>query len=132
MSMRLPGESGVKSLEFTIDGEVPSKKNSWKPRAGGGMYIPAGVQADIDALLWQLKPIRNKMSRAIAGPIALRLEIVTRTKKQDTDNRHTTMQDVLQMAGIIENDNDVDEIYCRRDVSETSQPRVHVSIFYAA
>lgn len=125
-------DTDKKTLEFTLEGEVPSKKNAWKPRANGGRYIPEDVQANIDALLWQLKKIRSMLPRPITGPISIRVDITSHTKKQDTDNRYTTLQDILQKADILANDNDVDEIYCRRSVSKNSMPTVHVTIFHAS
>lgn len=125
-------ERKVQTLQFSLEGEIPSKKNAWKPTAQGGRYIPGDVQSEIDALLWQLKPVRSKLPHPISGPISIQVEFTTQTKRRDTDNRYTTLQDILQKAGIIENDNNVDYFSCRRNVSSKSKPQVDIEISYAS
>lgn len=123
-------ERKFKTLDLVLEGEIPSKKNGYMPNGKGGRYIPADMQTDIDALMWQLKPQRP--ARPISGPMSIAVEFTTKSKKLDADNRYTTLQDILQKIGIIENDNDVEYFTCRRNVSLTSKPSIHISITYAS
>lgn len=93
------------NIIFTLKGPVPSKKNAWR-RGSGNVYLPEQVQADIDALIWQAKAAKLRMDVTPLKGHRIRVSAhftVTREKK-DLDNVFTTLLDVLQKAGIIEND----------------------------
>lgn len=93
------------TLYFSLDGTVPSKKNAWR-RGNGNVYLPAQIQADIDALIIQAKSWRHKLDvRLIAGKaVSVNMIFVHSSKNKDLDNMFTTLLDVLQKAGILEND----------------------------
>lgn len=94
-------------ISLMLYGTCPSKKNAWRrPASGGKSYLPEQVQADIDALIIQAKAKRHRLDlKSIAG-MKLWVGVVFYIKKPkpDTDNEFTTLLDVLQSAGIIEND----------------------------
>lgn len=94
-------------IELRLTGPVPSKKNSYRRRKQGGLFLPDQVRADIDALIIQAQSQKHKQPlHLIKGASRLRLYLEMRAAKpvQDLDNMHTTIQDVLQAAGVIEND----------------------------
>ena len=88
-----------------LQGPVPSKKNAWR-RGGGNVYLPAKVQADIDALIWQAKAQRPKLDLSdIAGKrVRVDAHFFVPREHKDLDNVFTTLLDVLQKAGVLEND----------------------------
>lgn len=90
---------------LTLQGPVPSKKNAWR-HTKGRVYLPAQQQADIDALVIQAQSKRGGLSLKQLEGQKLRVSavfIVPREHK-DLDNVFTTILDVLQAAGIIQND----------------------------
>lgn len=93
-------------ITFTLQGTVPSKKNAWRRTASGGVYLPDQIQADIDALVILAISQRNKLDVASLKGYTLGVEVKFEVKRQnrDLDNAFTTLLDVLQKAGIIEND----------------------------
>jgi Holliday junction resolvase RusA-like endonuclease len=93
----------MRDLKFTLTGEMPSKKNNYKRGAHGRLYIPENVQGVLDDFLWQLKKHRQK--KPFTGRISLYAIFYCKDPlKQDGDNMGTTLQDLLQKAGVIEND----------------------------
>lgn len=96
-------------IYLTIPGVVPSKKNAWKRGLGGRVYLPAQIQADIDALILETVAARNRHNpKALANIAGKRVRVDMRfyviKENKDLDNVFTTMLDVLQKAGILEND----------------------------
>lgn len=94
------------NLTFTLNGTVPSKKNAWRRGASGGVYLPGQIQADIDALVLLAKMERHKLDLSTLAGAYIGVEAKFEVKRQnrDLDNAFTTLLDVLQKAGIIEND----------------------------
>lgn len=65
------------------------------------------ARADIDALVMLAKSARHKLPlHLIQGASRLRVyaDFYVEKEMRDLDNRYTTILDVLQTAGIIEND----------------------------
>lgn len=93
-------------IQLTLQGKVPSKKNAWRRGRGQKAYLPAQIQADIDALIIQAQAQRHGLKLAeIAGKkIRVIAEFHVWKEQVDLDNAFTTLLDVLQKAGIIEND----------------------------
>ena len=51
-----------------------------------------------------------------AGPVALHIIMTTKTRRKwDLDNRVKAVQDCLALAGVIEDDNQIDELVVRRE-----------------
>lgn len=117
------------SVTFTLEGDVPSKKNTWRRGAHGNVYIPADVKAAIDAHVWVLKAQRHQLDLASIADSKLRVtaHFVTPKEHNDLDNVFTTLLDIMQAAGIIKNDKLVRSF----GVSETvalERPKVTVTI----
>jgi len=101
------GVENLPTIELTLDGVVPSKKNGYRRRGNGaGMYIPEQMRADIDALVIQAQAARHKLDlESIEGrKVHVHLQFTVPDERKDLDNMHTTVLDVLQTAGIIKND----------------------------
>lgn len=118
------------SVSLRLEGDVPSKKNARKVRYGQAKaYLPGPVQAEIDALLLLAKSQRHKLDLAsIAGSkLHVTAHFIGPKEHRDLDNVFTTLLDILQTAGIIENDKLVRSF----SVSETvalEKPSVTVTI----
>lgn len=96
-------------VELSLIGPFPSKKNAWRHAKAGRVYLPAQQQADIDALVIQAQSAKRKIDRKfITELVGKRLKVMATFRVQnelkDLDNVFTTILDVLQKAGIIEND----------------------------
>lgn len=99
-------------IEFSFQGEVPSKKNQWKHAQNGHVYLPAGLQKQIDDISWQLKPIVGRNKTIIQSvKIDLTMYLSQESSRIDLDNRVTTFLDILQRLAIIKNDSLVREIH---------------------
>lgn len=73
------------------------------------MYIPSHVQSRIDDFLWQLKNVRvkHKLYNPIQSRVGIHAIFYVQNNRKDVDNMYTTLQDILQKGGIIENDRSV-------------------------
>jgi Holliday junction resolvase RusA-like endonuclease len=85
-----------------INGHVPSKKNLWKRRRGGGMYLATKDAAAIEGLLWQVKSQWQNTGPLWKPRISATFFVVD--GRSDLDNKWTAVQDVLVAAGVIAND----------------------------
>jgi len=96
-------------MTLVLRGGVPSKKNSYRRSAGGGMHRPANVKALIDSLVlqarnqWQGKP-------PLEGAL-VRMGFVVKDGASDLDNKLTTMLDCLVTAGVLRNDS-IKRVWC--------------------
>lgn len=116
----------MKSFNFSIKGLVPSKKNNIRHKAGGGGYYDEATASEINSLVIQLKVKRPH--KPLKGDIEVFTEIRT-TRKQDSDNMHTTVLDALQKAGIISNDKDISKgHYTRIMVDHISAAGIEITI----
>ncbi len=103
------------SIILELKGTIPSKKNAWRSNPRGRSYLPEQIQADIDALVIQaqnqrhLHPVEPLKGKKLYVGAVYYGSVVGK----DVDNCYTTLLDVLQKAGIIENDNMVRENYSR-------------------
>lgn len=95
-------------MTFELLGHVPSKKNQWRPKPGGGIttFAKTGVKDAIDYLrsqavfIWKLKLKR--------GPVEhpeMTVTFYVKTRAGDRDNKLSTILDVLRDAGVLVNDN---------------------------
>lgn len=90
-------------MRLVLLGHVPSKKNEWGPRKGGGIVLSRGASRDIESLIswanygWRGKP-------ALEHP-KMRVKFFVLNQRSDRDNKLSTILDVLQKAHVITNDN---------------------------
>lgn len=95
-------------ISLELIGEMPSKKNAWKHSSRGGVYLPSGMQKEIDAFLYQIIQSRNRtgLTKAIESPVSV-TAVFYGDLKRDLDNITTTLLDILQKANVIKNDKQV-------------------------
>lgn len=118
-------------IELILQGRVPSKKNAWKARAGGKHYLPSQIQADIDALVIQAQASKHRLDlKPIQGKKRLRViaEFFVHDEHIDLDNAFTTLLDVLQKAGVIENDRYVRAFGVEEHVDPQREESVRVNV----
>jgi Holliday junction resolvase RusA-like endonuclease len=91
-------------MEHTIHvkGGVPSKKNDYRRRAGGGMYLPEPVRRELNAIVLQIK---SQWSRPPLKQARVHAKFYVNDRRSDLDNRYTAISDALVDAGCIEDDN---------------------------
>src|SRR3990167_10413816 len=94
----------MNQLEITIQGRIPSKKNTTRKGKYGNFYNTK--QSEIDSITWQLK----KYKFFTGKPIKANCLVNTHSKKQDFLNILQTIFDCIQEAGIITNDRQIQEI----------------------
>jgi Holliday junction resolvase RusA-like endonuclease len=89
-------------FRLNLVGPVPSKKNLWRPRKGGGMFLDSSVKADIDALILQAK---SQWKGPPAEHPEVWIKFFVLDQRSDRDNKLGCILDVLQEAGVIWRDN---------------------------
>lgn len=113
-------------IEFTIIGEVPSKKNNYRINKNGGFY--QGKQKEIDDLLLQLNVVRNKYT-GLPLKSDCRLNLcVWGSNRKDLNNQIVTICDVLEKSGIIENDRSIKQIEAEK-IIDNKDPRVIIELY---
>lgn len=122
------GKKAAQFVSTVVQGEVPSKKNSWK-RGRNSTYLDADTQKLIDDLIIQVKPFKTLVRNLGVGfndLLALRVDFYVSGKGtyKDVDNMGTTIQDILEKAKIIKNDKQVVEVQYRRFVAQPSDKTV--------
>lgn len=88
-------------IRLELRGPVPCKKNLWK-RGKYGQYIDDAVQAQIDALIVQAKLQWRRVP--LTNP-DMDVEFFVKDRRSDRDNKLGCILDVLQEAGVLQNDN---------------------------
>lgn len=117
----------MRKIILLLFGEMPSKKNSWKRSESGQVFIPSGVQKEIDAFLWQIKGTKNRPREPMEGNLRVWLDFYVKSvARRDLDNMATTALDILQKAGVIKNDKDVVQLVCLKQ--QSNKPRVAITI----
>lgn len=94
--------SNPKIVELTLDGNVPSKKNS-RIRTRAGAYIPSKPFYD-----WQesaMQQVRLQTRERFFTPVAIEVIIYFGTKaRADLDNRLTSILDMLVECVVLRDD----------------------------
>lgn len=137
----IPGE--IKDLQFTIPGRVKSKKNSkqifWKQKIIKSSNAFIEYQEQAVKHIWETvgkpkvidvnrfgKPIYDAFFKDSFG---IRLEFHMKGKAAtDGDNMETSIWDILENAGIIDNDKNVDD-WSGRKVKNCSEYETKVFIY---
>lgn len=88
--------------KLRLVGHVPSKKNLYRRRRGGGMYKTRETNALLAPLLlqiraaWKRPPLKSASVHAFFNVL---------DGRADLDNKFTCLQDLLVSGGVLENDN---------------------------
>lgn len=90
-------------MTLEIPGHVPSKKNLWGPRKGGGIVLNATARQEIQTLITYARIFWGPR-KPISHPVLV-IEFHVLHARADRDNKLSTILDVLQKAGVIVNDN---------------------------
>ena len=101
-------------LELEIEGKCPSKKNQYK-QGRGHWYKPKEVNDFIESALWQIKgqmATKEKIKKLlpIKGNVGVYFMFEMIGRDRDIDGMTTTILDVLQSAGIFNNDAQVVDV----------------------
>lgn len=112
-------------MKFELKGKIPSKKNTWFRSKWGKVY--QGKQKEIDAFIWQLRDQTKDISTL---PIKIQqkaiLEIYS-DNRNDLDNQICTILDILQDAGVVENDRLIRHIEASK-YHDIKNPRVKIEL----
>ena len=106
MDCPIPGH-GRRILGVILDltGHVPSKKNLWRPKPGGGVRLDSSARCAISALVTQAAYSWRSLGRTPLEHPNLTVRFYVANKRGDRDNKLSCLLDVLQEAGVIRNDN---------------------------
>jgi hypothetical protein len=92
-------------VTITLYGHVPSKKNGWGPRRGGGIILDLQMAREIEWLMAELTIKRSVDKPEKLEHPQLRVTFYVRSRASDRDNKLSTILDILQKAGVLRNDN---------------------------
>jgi Holliday junction resolvase RusA-like endonuclease len=93
-------------VTLELFGHVPSKKNQWRPRKGGGIRLDRRAKAPIEFLIAQAQFGWRMITKG--APLEhpkLTVQFFVRDQRADRDNKLSTLLDVLQEAGVLVDDN---------------------------
>ena len=116
------------ALSFTLYGHVPVKKNRWHRARNGGIYFDQkGIKEQIESLEWQLKAVRNKISKPLTNVI-MRAHFICRDNRGDLDGKLTTLLDCMVKMRLLQNDS-LAHVKRLNVEGEKGEPeRVHIRI----
>ena len=93
-------------IKFTLNSNIPSKKNSKQIVSAGGRYVllPSNKHKDWHTeQMWKLKMLKIPVQ---TEPVCIEMTFYAETKaKGDLDNKATSVLDLMKDVGIIEDDN---------------------------
>lgn len=117
--------SKVEKIKFELKGQLPAKKNSWRKNKYGFIY--QSKQKEIDAFILQLKPQTRKYPYLpFKCNVGLFLGL-WQSNRTDLDNQITTICDILQQVGIVENDRQIKQIIARKFI-DNKHPRINIRV----
>ena len=93
-------------MNFIIQGEIVSKKNTWQRAKWGGIY--QSKQKELDDIIWQLKSQKTN-KEPLRGDIYLSV-VIHGSNRRDGLNELETLADCLQNAGVIFNDRQIKQV----------------------
>jgi Holliday junction resolvase RusA-like endonuclease len=115
-------------MEFCIKGQPFSKANSRRLVRRGNRTISIKSEKALqyeEAALWQLKTIVGRR-KPFTVPVAVEMTIYYPDKRQDLDP--SLILDILQKAGVYENDRQVQEMHLFRSIDKLN-PRTDIAIW---
>ena len=95
------GTDGAALIRLELKGHIPSKASLYR-RGKNGLYLERRAALNIESLHFQLNAMWNRP--ALNHP-EVTLEFHLRNERQDRDGALKTTLDLLQVAGVIRNDN---------------------------
>lgn len=100
-------------MTIELTGRIPSKKNSRRIfRNGGRMIIAPSAAYESWRTENMLRLRLLHLKATLAGPLSLTLHLFLKGKiDQDLDNAVASVNDLLQDAGVIENDKQLVELH---------------------
>jgi len=111
-------------MKFTLTGQLPAKKNAWRM---GKYGIYQSKQKEIDGFIFQLKvQAREYSSLPLKGECSLNLSL-WQSNRTDLDGQLTTVCDILENAGIVDNDRLIKHIIAEK-VVDNKNPRIEIDI----
>lgn len=112
----------VKSFE--LKGQLPAKKNAWRL----GQYgIYQSKNKEIDVFISQLlKQMKQYSGLPLKGSCRLSCEL-WQSNRTDLDGQLTTLCDILQTSGIVENDRLIKDIRAKKNI-DNKNPRIELKI----
>lgn len=113
-------------FEAVLDFIPPPKSNRYLQGRNGIRFLPARVKHAIDDTVYILSCL--KPEKPIDFPCSLEVIYYFKDRrKRDLDNLNKTLQDCLQSAGIIKDDNLFFRIVIEKKIS--SEEKVEIKIF---
>ncbi len=113
-------------LELNLEGLPPTVNHLYRTGRSGFRYKTENgrkYQEQISSLLAEKWQRREPYS----GDIEFRIEFTVKTRRKwDIDNRVKALQDCLSMAGIIEDDSQVQILHVERHKGETDTTRLEI------
>ena len=116
----------MKSFEFEIKGQVPSKANSYKiiMLSGHGSLAKTQALKNYERNFFAQCPCRNAM---IEGFFKISIDVFFQSMKSDVDNSLKILLDCLQVCKVIKNDNKCMEIHVRK-FKDAENPRCIIKL----
>lgn len=118
----------MKSMEYIINGRIPSKKNETRKGKYGNFYN--SKQTELDAIIWQLKSQKKVLDSIVfcGVPLEVFYYINTHSKRQDMSNILASIDDCLEKAEIIGNDRQIQKIHAAIDFDNKRKEYALVTI----
>lgn len=111
--------------EFTISNLPPTVNNLYGRLRRTVYKKPAVRQWQKDTISYIKREWKNKAT--LTSEIELRIEFTAKDhRKWDIDNRIKALQDCLERAGVIKNDNQIESLKVRRKYGEKEQTRIEI------
>ena len=101
-------------VKLKVSGQLFSKSNSRVFSQRGGrpiLFKRKEVLEYVEGALWELKP-QLRGHKTYTKPVYLNVDVYYRSKRSDLDI--SLLMDILEKAGVYENDRQVYEIKCKK------------------
>lgn|SRR3990167_7606593 len=111
-------------IQFTLKGKMLTKKNMYRRSRNGGMFKPDEVTAWEKDMYYQMKQARLPKT---AGYYSITMQIYFKTAAGDLDGAITSLLDVFQIYGLIDNDAHVVEQHSFK-LKDKKNPRAVIEL----
>ncbi|KAF0134053.1 MAG: hypothetical protein FD145_907 [Candidatus Saganbacteria bacterium] len=116
----------IKMIEFTVNGDIPSIKNTLRVGKGGVFFHRGDGVRKYKKLFLAQCPVWAKQN--LAGKLAVELKIYKKDNRKDGCNLSGTVYDALQFSGVIKNDRSLVERH-EFDYIDKGNPRLEVKLW---